>query len=168
LTGDITTTLPEKLIGYLRPGAPGLMLTTGADGYASSAYTWLMVIDATRLRFGVDLDSSAIKNLQRTGQVSIQIIGPGEVCFLVKGKARQIKERIEAAAPASIVLWEMEVRAAKDQSWPGVNMAALMYEWPAGKRKAMLEMEQSVYAEMRESLPDSTRDNSYLKTTTNT
>jgi len=150
LTGNITPTLAENLIGYLRPGAPALMLTTGADGYASSAYTWLMVMDATRLRFGVDLGSSAMKNLQRTGQVSIQIIGPGEVCFLVKGKARQIKERIEAAAPVSIMLWEMEVMAAKDQSWPGVTMAALMYEWPAEKRKTMLEMEQAVYAEMRD------------------
>ena len=48
------------------------------------------------------------------------------------------------------MLWEMEVMAAKDQSWPGVTMAALMYEWPAEKRKTMLEMEQAVYAEMRD------------------
>jgi hypothetical protein len=150
LSSKITPALPENLIAYLRPGAPSLMLTTGADGYASSAYTWLMVMDARKLRFSVDHGSSAMKNLQRTAQVSIQIIGPGEVCFLVKGKARQIKENLEAAAPASIMLWEMDVMAAKDQSWPGVTMAALMYEWPAGKRNAMLKMEQAVYAEMRD------------------
>ena len=149
MTAKITPTLAEKLIDYLRPGAPGLMLTTGADGYASSAYTWLMVMNATRLRFGVDAGSSAMKNLQRTGLVAIQIIGPGDMCFLVKGKARELKERIEAAAPASIMLWEMTVMGAKDQSWPGVTMAALMYEWPAGQREAMLRMEQAVYAEMR-------------------
>ena len=152
MTGKITTALAERLIGYLRSGAPGLMLTTGRDGYASSAFTWLMVMDATRLRFSVDLGSSAMKNLQRTGQVSIQILGPGELSFLVKGKARLIKERLEAAQPASIMLWEMAVMAAKDQSWPGVAMAALTYEWPAAKREAMLSMEQAVYAEMREHL----------------
>lgn len=156
MTGNITPTLAENLIGYLHSGAPALMITTGADGYSSSAYTWLIEMGATRLRFGVDLDSSTMRNLQRTGQVSIQIIGPGELSFLVKGKARLIKERIEAAAPASIMLWEMEVMGAKDQSWPGVRMAALEYEWPAKKREAMLRMEQAVYAEMRESLPEPT------------
>ncbi len=157
MTPNITPTLAKELIGYLRPGAPALMLTTGADGYASSAYTWVMVMDATRLRFAVDLGSSAMENLRRTSQVSIQIIGPGDICFLVKGKAHQVKERIEAAAPASVMLWEMQVVAAKDQSWPGVTMTALKYEWPTTKREAMLKMEQAVYAEMRESLPEPTR-----------
>ena len=142
-------TLPDKLIDYLRPGAPALMLTTGTDGYPGSAYTWIVVMDAKRLRFAVDLGSSAMDNLQRSGQVAIQIIGPGDISFLVKGKARLIKDRIEAAAPASIMLWEMDVMAAKDQSWPGVATRALMYEWPAAQREAMLMMEQAVYAEMR-------------------
>lgn len=150
MTENISPVLAEKLIAYLRSGAPGLMLTAGADGYASSAYTWLMAMNATRLRFGVDLGSSAMSNLRRTGQVSIQIIGPGDMCFLVKGRARQIKDRVEAAAPASVTLWEMDVMGAKDQSWPGVTMAALTYEWPAGQREAMLKMEQAVYAEMRD------------------
>ncbi|MDO8789857.1 MAG: pyridoxamine 5'-phosphate oxidase family protein [Sulfuritalea sp.] len=164
MTGNITPTLAEKLIGYLRPGAPGLMLTTGADGYASSAYTWLMAMDARRLRFGVDAGSTAMNNLQRSGLVAIQIIGPGELCFLVKGKARQLKERIEAAAPASIMLWEMEVVGAKDQSWPGVRMAALAYEWPAEKRDAMLRMEQAVYAEMRAAVSESRHEPTHIST----
>lgn len=150
----ITATLPDKLIDYLRPGAPALMLTSGADGYAGSAYTWVVVMDATQLRFAVDLGSSAMDNLQRTGQVAIQIIGPGDIGFLVKGKARLIKDRIEAAAPAPIMLWEMDVLAAKDQSWPGVTTTALAYEWPAAQREAMLRMEQAVYAEMRAEMRD--------------
>lgn len=150
----ITATLPDKLIDYLRPGAPALMLTTGTDGYAGSAYTWVVAMDATRLRFAVDLGSSAMDNLQRSGQASIQIMGPGDVSFLVKGKACRIKDRIDAAAPASIMLWEMDVMAAKDQSWPGVATTALAYDWPAAQREAMLGMEQAVYAEMRASTPD--------------
>lgn len=150
MTSTVSPALAQRLIDYLRPGAPALMLTVGADGYASSAYTWVVAMDATRLRFGVDLGSSALDNLQRSGQVSMQIIGPGDLSFLLKGKARRIKECIEAAAPASIMLWEMDVIAAKDQSWPGVTTTALSYEWPADKRRAMLRMEQAVYAEMRE------------------
>jgi hypothetical protein len=150
----ITATLPDKLIDYLCPGAPALMLTAGTDGYAGSAYTWVVVMDATRLRFAVDLGSSAMDNLQRTGQVAIQIMGPGDVSFLVKGKARRIKDHIDAAAPASIMLWEMDVMAAKDLSWPGVTTTALTYEWPAAQREAMLRMEQAVYAEMRAEMRD--------------
>jgi len=142
--------LAPRLLAYLRPGAPALMLTTGSDGYAGSAYTWVVAMDAVRLRFGVDLGSSSLDNLQRSGQVAIQIIGPGDVSFLVKGQASRIKDRIEAAAPASVTLWEMDVIAVKDQSWPGVATTALAYEWPAGQRAAMLAMEQAVYAEMRD------------------
>jgi hypothetical protein len=153
LTGRTTPTLAPRLIDYLSPGAPALMLTTGADGYAGSAYTWVVAMDDRRLRFGVDLGSSSLENLRRSSLVSIQIIGPGDVSFLVKGEARPVKERIDAAAPASVMLWEMDVVAAKDQSWPGVATTALAYEWPAAQREAMLKMEQAVYAEMRDFAP---------------
>lgn len=150
MIGSVTPNLPQKLVGYLRPGAPALLLTAGADGYASSAYTWVVAIDDKRLRFGVDDGGTAMANAQRTGLVSLQIIGPDDVSFLVKGKARQVKARIEAAAPNVIMLWEMDVMGARDQTWRGVKTTALMYEWPAEQREAMLCMEQAVYAEMRD------------------
>jgi hypothetical protein len=141
--------LVPRLMAYLHPGAPALMLTTGADGYPASAYTWVVAPDAMRLRFGVDVGSSSMANLQRSGRAAIQVIGPGDISFLVKGEAGLIKERIEAAAPAKVMLWELAVTTARDQSWPGVSTTALSYEWPADKREAMLRMEQAVYAEMR-------------------
>jgi len=150
MIGNISPTLPAKLLGYLRPGAPALMLSCGADGYATSAYTRALAIDDKRLRFAVDVGGSSMTNLQRSGLASIQVIGPGNVSFLVKGKSRLIKERIDAAAPYSIMIFEMDVMGAKDQSWTGVSTTALMYEWPAEQREAMLKMEQAVYAEMRD------------------
>lgn len=149
MIGNITPQLPEKLVAYLRPGAPGLLLTAGADGYATSAYTWIIALDAGRLRFAVDEGGSTMSNLQRSGQASLQIIGQGEITFLIKGRARQLKPCLEAAAPYVIQLYEMEVIGAKDQSWPGVATNALTYEWPAEQREAMLAMEQAVYKEMR-------------------
>jgi hypothetical protein len=153
MIGDVTPQLPEALLAYLRPGAPGLLLTAGADGYATSAYTWIVALDAGRLRFTVDEGGSTMANLQRSGQASLQVIGEGELAFLVKGRARRLKPRLDAAAPYVIQLYEMEVIGAKDQSWPGVTTSALRYEWPAGQREAMLAMEQAVYKEMREFVP---------------
>lgn len=143
-------TMPHKLVRYLRPGVPALMLTTEADGYPSSAYTWVVCLSSKRLRFVVDYGSSAMANLQRTGQAAIQIIGPGDVSYLVKGKSRQIKAHIKASALVSMALFEMNVMGAKDQSWTGVSTTALTYEWPPERCEAMREMEKSVYAEMSE------------------
>ena len=67
MIGNITPTLPEKLVGYLRPGAPALLLTCGADGYSTSAYTWALALDDKRLRFAVDVGGSSMANLQRSG-----------------------------------------------------------------------------------------------------
>ncbi len=153
MIGNITKDLPDRLVGFLRPGAPGLLLSCGADGYPSSAYTWVLALDSKRLRFGVDQGGSAMTNIDRSGQASLQIIGSGNVVFLIKGRARKVKERIAAATPASIAMYEMEVFGVKDQSWPGVSTTALVYEWPAENRAEMLRMEQAVYSEMRDHQP---------------
>ncbi|MBM3390374.1 MAG: hypothetical protein FJY34_00140 [Betaproteobacteria bacterium] len=150
MIGNITPHMPEKLTACLRPGAPGLLLTAGADGYATSAFTWIVALDTGRARFAVDEGGSTLANLQRSGQASLQVIGQGDISFLVKGRARQLKPKLDGAAPYVIQLWEMEVVGAKNQSWPGVETNALAYEWPAEQREAMLAMEHAVYREMRE------------------
>ena len=45
MIGNVTPNLPANLLGYLRPGLPALLLTAGADGYATSAYTWVVALD---------------------------------------------------------------------------------------------------------------------------
>lgn len=149
MIGNITPHLPEKLVAYLRPGAPGLLLTSGADGYATSAYTWIIALDGQRARFAVDEGGSTMANLERGGQASLQVIGQGDISFIVKGRARRLKPKLDAAAPYVIQLCEMDVIGAKDQSWPGVATSALTYEWPAEQREAMLAMEHNVYTEMK-------------------
>ena len=68
MIGNITPQMPEKLVAYLRPGAPGLLLTSGADGYATSAFTWIIALDGQRARFAVDEGGSTMANLERGGQ----------------------------------------------------------------------------------------------------
>ena len=149
MIGNITPHLPEKLVAYLRPGAPGLLLTSGADGYATSAFTWIIALDGQRARFAVDEGGSTMANLERGGQATLQVIGQGDISFIVKGRARRLKPKLDGAAPYVIQLWEMDVIGAKDQSWPGVATSALTYEWPAEQREAMLAMEHNVYTEMK-------------------
>jgi quercetin dioxygenase-like cupin family protein len=108
--------------------------------YANVAYTWAAAPDARRVRFGADHGSATLANLQHDGRASLQIVGPGNLVFLVKGAAQTIKDRI-AAAPFRLALMELAMAEAKDQAWPGVTVAPLAYEWPADQREAMRAME---------------------------
>lgn len=145
----ITPDLPDRLLAYVGPGALAMLLTVGEDGYSNVAYGWIAAPEVKRVRFGADHGSATLANLQRDGRAALQIVGSDNLVFLVKGTARQIRERI-AAAPMKIALWELRVLEAKDQSWPGVVPTPLAFEWPAEQREAMLKMEQAVYAEMRD------------------
>jgi Pyridoxamine 5'-phosphate oxidase len=144
-----TLELPERLLNYLHAGAPALLLTTGEDGFPNTAYTWALALDARRLRFAADLGSATLANLLRTQRAALQVIGPDNLVFIIKGPARQIKERI-AATPLSVTMMELDVVAAKDQAWPQAAVTPLRYEWKDDLRAAMREMERAVYAEMRE------------------
>ena len=151
-----TSELPEKLLAWLHPGGPALLLTMGEDGFPNVAYTWAAAPDARRIRFGADHGSATLANLQRDGRAALEFVGPGNLVFLVKGTTRMLQERI-AAAPFRIALIEMVVTETKDQSWPGVIVAPLAYEWPEDQREAMRAMEQAVYVELREAEAASAR-----------
>jgi len=146
----ITPYIPEKLLDHLQHGSPALVLTCGVDGYPTSAYSWAIALDAGRLRIGVDEGGSTYANLQRNPQAAVHIIGPNDLAFLVKGTTRFLKERISAASPARMALFELEVMGARDQSFPGVTAKPFTYEWPAEQRETMRAMEQAVFREMRE------------------
>jgi hypothetical protein len=147
--GEVTPEMPERLLTYLGAGAPALLLTAGADGYPSSAYTWAVALGPKLARFAVDKEGTAFANIQRSGLAGLHIIGPNDLAFLIKGTTRRLKDRIAAAAPAGLMLYEMQVIGARDQSFPGVTAKPFTYEWPADQRAAMLKMEQAVFAEMR-------------------
>jgi hypothetical protein len=147
----ITPEMPAKLLEYLQGGGPALLLTCGVDGYPTSAYSWAVALDAKCLRFGVDEDGSTHTNLKRSAQAAVHIIGPDNLAFLVKGTTKWLKERITAASPARMVLFEMDVIGARDQSFPGVTAKPFTYEWPADQREALRAMEQAVFKEMRAS-----------------
>ncbi|HSH69877.1 MAG TPA: hypothetical protein VK997_08160 [Deferrisomatales bacterium] len=146
---DVTPAMPERLVTYLSPGAPALLLTAGADGYPSSAYTWAVALGPKCVRFAVDIGGTALVNLKHSGLAGLHIIGPGNLAYLVKGTAKKIKERIGAVSGGEMMLWELQVIGTRDQSFPGVTPKPFTYEWPADQRAAMKKMEQAVFAEMK-------------------
>lgn len=146
--GNVTPEMPERLLTYLTAGAPALLLTAGADGYPSSAYTWAVALGPKTVRFAVDQEGTAFANIQHSGLAGLHVIGPDDLAFLVKGTTRKVKDRI-AAAPTGLLLYEMQIIGARDQSFPGVTAKPFTYEWSASQRAAMLAMEQAVFAEMR-------------------
>ncbi len=146
---QVTSHLPDELRSELHDGCPALLLTIGEDGYSTAAFTWMVALNSTDIRFGADHDSTSLNNLIREGQASLEVITPANHVFLIKGQTSQVKSRIEAT-PFKMVMMEMALTEAKDQSTPGVNVHPLSYEWKPDQRQAMLAMEKAVYTEMRE------------------
>jgi hypothetical protein len=144
----VTRQLPAALLTVLQQGCPALLLTSGADGYPATAYTWTVAVDTLTLRFATDHGSATLANLERDPHAALQIINPGNLIFLIKGDAALLKLQLETT-PFGMALWGLTVREVKDQTWPGVMVQPLAYEWPPDQREAMQAMEQAVYAEMQ-------------------
>ncbi len=143
----VTSQLPGPLLNLLQTGCPALLLTTGTDGWPHTAYTWLVALEATTIRFAADQGSTTLANLERAQQASLQIIAQGNFVFLIKGTVRQVKPQIEAA-PFKIAMMALQIAEVKDQSWPGVSVQPLAYEWAPDQRQKMLAMERAVYDEL--------------------
>ena len=67
--------------------------------------------------------------------------------FLIKGQAHFISDPIEMAS-LSVLIAEMSEMQIKDQSWKGVSVTPLAYQWPAGQSKRMEKMEDALFDQM--------------------
>jgi flavin reductase (DIM6/NTAB) family NADH-FMN oxidoreductase RutF len=146
---ETTKTLPDRLAGLLRAGSPVVLLTIGADGWGHAAMTWAVAIAPDRLRFAVDQGSRTLANLERDGKTTLQVIGRDNILALIKGQARLLRPKIEAA-PFGMAMWELSVTEVRDQSWGPVVVSPLMFEWTGPEAEAMRRIEQAVLAELRD------------------
>ena len=144
----VTADLPQGLLSYLRAGALGIVITVGEDEYPTDAFAWVVALDDKTVRFSVDHGSKTLTNLGRDGRAAVQVIGPDNLVFLIKGVCRSVKKQIDAV-PMGIGLWEMDVIGARDQSWPGAAPLPLAVQWSGAEREAMVKTEQEVFEEMR-------------------
>lgn len=145
----ITPELPAQLLSYLRAGALGIVITVGEDTYPTDAFSWVVAMDDKKVRIGADHGGKTLANLQREGRVTLQIIGPDNLVFLIKGEAHKIKSDLESI-DLGIELWEIDVMGARDQSWPNAAPLPLAVQWSGDNRESMVKTEQAVFAEMRE------------------
>ncbi|MCZ6788554.1 MAG: pyridoxamine 5'-phosphate oxidase family protein [Chloroflexi bacterium] len=144
-------TLPNRLAQILQRGTPAILATYGSDGWPNAVMTWAISGDPRHVRFGVDLGSATLANIQREGKASLQIIGQDNVLFLIKGTAHVIKEHIDALpAPHLMCIMEMTPHSVKDQSWVGVEVAPLAYRWVGHEAEKMAEAERTALVEMRD------------------
>ncbi len=144
-----TRVLPDRLAALLGAGAPAVLLTVGADGWAHAAMTWAVAIAPDRVRFVADHGSMTLANLERDGKAALQVIGRDNIVGLVKGPARMRRPRIEAA-PFAMAMWEMAVAEVRDQAWAPVAVSPLAYEWRGPEAASLRRIEQAVVAELRD------------------
>ncbi len=144
-------TLPDNLFELLQKGSTAILATYGSDGWPNAVMTWAATRDPQRIRFGVDLGTSTLANIEREGKASLQIIGPDNVLFLVKGTTHMVKARIEALPPPHLMcMMEMAPHSVKDQSWVGVVVTPPGYQWVGRDADKMVKAEQTVLAELRD------------------
>jgi len=142
--------LPEPLLQLLKEGIPAILATQGADGWPYPVITWAIARDAHAIRFGVDIGSTTFANLQREHRATLQVIGPSNLLFLIKGTVRLLKERIKAFPFPSLALMEMAPGELKELSWPGVEVSPLSFHWTGPGAEAAAAAERALLAEMRE------------------
>ena len=143
--------LPDKLFQLLQTGTTAILATQGEDGYSNAVMTWAASNVSHQVRFGVDLGTSTLANLQREGKASLQIIGPNNVIFLIKGTVKTVKARLEALPPPHLMcIMTMSPTIIKDQSWVGVSVSPPVYQWTGDDAERMAEAEKTAIAEIRD------------------
>ena len=141
--------LSYKLADTIALGMPGQVLTVDEGGFPHTSFTWVTTNSIHLLRFGADHGSPTIANIDRSGLAAVQIITDEGQPYLIKGVAAIAKTTIESA-PFAMALAEIEILEVLDQSWIGVSVNPVDYEWAPEDQEQMLEMQQAVYKEMRE------------------
>ncbi|MFQ5922494.1 MAG: hypothetical protein ACE5M4_06585 [Anaerolineales bacterium] len=150
MTSRVEPTLSHTVTEYASLGIPGLLLTIDSEGFPHSSFTWVVATSPDRLRFGADHGGTTLANIERSGIASVQIITDEGQPYLIKGSVIMASSLIQSA-PFKVALMEMEILEVRDQSWIGVSVRPFDYDWAPEEREKMLEVEQAVYAEMRES-----------------
>ena len=143
--------LADRFLHFLQQGNPAILATYGSDGWPNAVVTWAAARDPHHVRFGVDLGTSTLANIEREGKASLQIIGPDNILFLIKGTTHKVKARIETLPPPHLMcVMEMTLHSVKDQSWPGVVVSPLSYQWVGGDAERMTAATSEMLVELRD------------------
>jgi flavin reductase (DIM6/NTAB) family NADH-FMN oxidoreductase RutF len=149
MTSPPDVALAGRALDVLRAGVPAVLITVGEDGWGHAAMTWIVAVAPNRARFGVDHSTRTSANLERTGKVALEVIAQDDIILLLKGSARMVRARIEAA-PFAMSMWELSLTELRDQRFSGVVVQPLRFEWTGARASEMQAVERAILAEMRE------------------
>src|SRR6516164_8337900 len=108
----------DRLARRYRTGC-GLLLTVGPDGCPHAAFTWIGLGAGGRGRAVADSPSTSLTNVQANSRAALQIIGPDNLLFLLKGTAT-VAAYHEFSPALRFALLDVHITEVKDQSWPAV------------------------------------------------
>ncbi len=144
----MTQTLPLELRKYLGSGRPALLISNDPDGFPNTAFTWTLVADLPGAQFIVDIGSGTQRNLDRDPRAALQIIGPDNLIYLLKGQVSCVKARLPTPSLA-LAHYQLNIHTIKEQAWSGAHVAPISYQWPEQQRQEMQALEEMVFAELR-------------------
>lgn len=143
----VTTELSNPQHDVLQRGGAGLLITVGGDGFPTTAFVWAAALSAKVVRFATE-GRDTLANLERERRASLQILGPQNQVFLMKGTTDIAKPRLEAL-PFDSTMMNLEVTEVKDQTWPEVTVSPLAYQWSSERREEWRAIERAVYEELK-------------------
>ena len=148
MNASVNQVLSDRQWAVLHPGSAGILITIGDDGLPTTAFVWTVAASRDALRFATE-GSATRSNLEKRAIASLQILGQDNQVFLVKGRTRMAKPRLDAL-PFESTLMILEIIEVKDQRWPEVHVSPLTYEWSSDRAEEWRATEQAVYKELRE------------------
>lgn len=141
--------LPPEVVADLPGGNPCAVATIDEGG---RPYLCIMAgvvaLSPTTLRLGCWGAGTTLKNIRRTGLVTVETLGPQAIS--IQCEAAIVKDPMDASMfpPYPYVLVGATVRRVKDDAPPGLIIQPLQYDY--GDRSTQLEpREEAFLAEMR-------------------
>lgn len=124
--------LPDHVARHVVGGQIHVVATLDPDGRPSTTLmTWVVALDARRLRLCVDTRSRTFQNLVERPAVAIETLGD-DITFGMKGVARIVKAQMEST-PFPCAMVEVEIDEARDHANSGTIFRGPSYAYDDDK-----------------------------------
>lgn len=102
--------LPDNIYQFFRRNTmTGVASTVDDDGYPRGAPMSLFFApDEKTLLMGTQNRSQTFKNAEREGKIALTFVGSGDVAFTIRGRARVVKEKMEASEYMGVLAVSIE------------------------------------------------------------
>ncbi|MGH8933096.1 MAG: pyridoxamine 5'-phosphate oxidase family protein [Egibacteraceae bacterium] len=146
----MTATQTLDLARLLDECHPCVLATVDTTGAAyTTLVSWVTAHDDRTVCLALDARGSALRNLQHTPWVALEVLAPDRVVG-IRGTAR-VRHRQMSASPFPSVLVEIDVVASRDHTGHGIVWQGPAYHYVEGKEHRY-SVERAVLDELRASV----------------